>query len=235
MQQEEPAARPPKHPELERLLETVARFRGEGGCAWYESQTHESLVPYLTEESAEVIDAIEEGAPGDLREELGDLLFQVLFHADIAAAAGEFTFEDVARDQAEKLLARNPHVFGPAPTRDMDEIIRLWEEAKAREKRDRTSVLDGVSHAMPALALAAKVLRRAERLGLETAPEALTGGVHGLEKEDSFGEALLAAVAAANQAGFDAEGSLRRAVRRLESRIREHEAAAAAEDSAEGR
>lgn len=220
-----------QHPELLGLAELMRDFRGEQGCAWHEAQTHESLVPYLTEESAEVIDAIENGTPEDLREELGDLLFQVLFHADIAEAAGEFTLEDVAREQAAKLRHRNPHVFGDQPTRDMEEIIRLWQAGKAEQKRDRTSVLDGIAHAMPALALAAKVLGRGEEIGVDVLPETLSaqnrkGGVDAEEQqtdkyqEDAFGDALLAAVAAGRSADFDAERALRGAIRRLEARIR---------------
>ncbi|MDJ1370820.1 MazG family protein [Gulosibacter molinativorax] len=223
---------PVSHPELVALAELMRDFRGEHGCAWHEQQTHESLVPYLTEESAEVIDAIETGTPADLREELGDLLFQVLFHSDIAEAAGEFTLEDVAREQAAKLRHRNPHVFGDTPTRDVDEIIRLWHERKAEQKRHRTSVLDGISHAMPALALAAKVLGRAEELGMDVSPEQLAAlAVGEEEQEDKFGGSLLATVSAARAAAFDSERALRGAVRRLEYRIREHEAGTSREQS----
>ncbi|WP_258071089.1 MazG nucleotide pyrophosphohydrolase domain-containing protein [Pseudoclavibacter sp. RFBG4] len=154
-------------PELLRLLSVVEAFRGEAGCAWYEEQTHATLVKYLTEESAELVEALESDDPTDIREELGDVLFQVLFHSDIAAqrAQGAFTLEDVAREQADKLVRRNPHVFGPTPTRDVDEIIRLWQEAKAIEKRDRTSVLDGVPRGMSALALAQKLLGKERQVG----------------------------------------------------------------------
>lgn len=233
-----------EHPELVALAELMRQFRGEHGCAWHEQQTHESLVPYLTEESAEVIDAIERGTPADLREELGDLLFQVLFHADIAEAAGEFTLEDVARDQAAKLRHRNPHVFGDTPTRDVDEIVRLWHARKAEQKQHRTSVLDGISHAMPALALAAKVIGRAEELGMNVSPESFVGRAAAWPEEssaqpeedaagediaeqqyyeDAFGDSLLAAVAAGREAMFDAERALRGAVRRLEERVRAEE------------
>ncbi|MGO1545437.1 MAG: MazG family protein [Gulosibacter sp.] len=230
------------HPELLALAELMNRFRGEQGCAWHEQQTHESLVPYLTEESAEVIDAIETGTPDDLREELGDLLFQVLFHADIARSEGHFTLEDVARDQAAKLRQRNPHVFGDTPTRDVDEIIRLWTEAKAQQKQHRTSVLDGIAPGMPALALAAKVLGRAEEPGMNVSPEELTaqaaGGEHAGDEstEDAFGQSLLAAVAAGRDAGLDSERALRQAVRRLMEQIRnverERAQAGAAQDGA---
>lgn len=160
------------HPELNRLLAVVDAFRGAGGCAWYEEQTHASLVKYLTEETAELVEALEDDNPADIKEELGDVLFQVLFHSDIAAqrGSGAFTLEDVAREQADKLLRRNPHVFGPNPTRDIDEIIRLWQEAKAIEKRDRTSVLDGVPRDMSAIALAQKLLGRERQVGAVPVP-----------------------------------------------------------------
>lgn len=164
-----------ERPELLRLLGVVEAFRGDAGCAWYEEQTHATLVKYLTEESAELVEALESDDPTDIREELGDVLFQVLFHSDIAAqrVQGSFTLEDVAREQADKLVRRNPHVFGPTPTRDIDEIIRLWQEAKAVEKRDRTSVLDGVPRGMSALALAQKLLGKERQVGaaaLSTSP-----------------------------------------------------------------
>lgn len=156
------------------LLTLVDRFRRpegvtDGGCAWYEAQTGESLIPYLQEETAELVEAIEHGSAADRREELGDVLFQVLFHADLAAAAGEFDLGDVADDQAEKLRRRNPHVFGDRPTRDIDAIIEMWRAAKAIEKSDRESVLDGIAFGMPALALAAKVLGRAAEAGIAPA------------------------------------------------------------------
>ncbi|GAB3291233.1 MazG nucleotide pyrophosphohydrolase domain-containing protein [Pseudoclavibacter terrae] len=161
-----------EHPELLRLLEVVEAFRGEGGCAWYEEQTHATLVKYLTEETAELVEALEDDDPTDIREELGDVLFQVLFHSDIASTrgSGAFTLEDVAREQADKLVRRNPHVFGPTPTRDIDEIIRLWQEAKAVEKRDRTSVLDGVPRDMSALALAQKLLGKERQVAAAVSP-----------------------------------------------------------------
>lgn len=230
---------PTPHPELDRLLDIVARFRGDAGCAWYEEQTHRSLVPYLQEETAELVDALETGSPQERREELGDVLFQVLFHADVAAAHGEFDFEDVARDQAEKLLRRNPHVFGATPTRDIEEILRLWHEAKAVEKAARTSVLDGIAFGMPALALADKLLGKADGVdGVEVLPDRDHGGAaadpprgHAGEARGPFadeaelGDALLGIVVAARASGLDAERALREASRRLADRIRTAEAA----------
>lgn len=205
---------------MQQLIATVERFRGDGGCAWFEAQTHRSLVKYLVEETAELVDAIEAGDDTEIREELGDVLFQVLFHANIAADRGAFTLDDVADEQRDKLVRRNPHVFGPTPTRDIDEIIRMWEEAKAIEKRDRTSVLDGIARSMPALALAEKVLGRGAKVDARLAAPLEAGGD---AAEAAFGDELLASIERARGEGIDAERALRGAVRRLEGRIREAE------------
>lgn len=215
---------------MQELIATVEQFRGDGGCAWFEAQTHRSLVKYLVEETAELVDAIEAGDDAGMREELGDVLFQVLFHANIAAARGAFTLDDVAAEQQDKLVRRNPHVFGPNPTRDIDEIIRLWEEAKAIEKRDRTSVLDGIARAMPAIAHAEKVLGKGAKVDARLADPADLAAVGGDDDagsesgEAAFGNELLAMVARARADGIDAERALREAVRRLEHRIRAAEA-----------
>ncbi|MGO2112657.1 MAG: MazG family protein [Pseudoclavibacter sp.] len=225
------------HPELDRLLDVVSRFRGEGGCAWYEAQTHESLVKYLIEESHELVDALESGDADHIREELGDVLFQVLFHASIGELRDDgraFGVGEVARDQADKLVRRNPHVFGETPTRDMDEIIRLWSEAKAVEKRDRESIVDGVPAGLPALARADKLLGKARQVGLEgdsdggvadsgaarAVAEAVRDDAEHRAAEAALGERLLDVVREARAAGLDAERALRRATRELESRIR---------------
>ncbi|MGV9193479.1 MazG family protein [Microbacterium sp. MC2] len=139
-------------------------------CVWSQRMTHRDLVPYLVEESAELIDAVESGSRDDLREELGDLLWQVLFHAEIAARDGEepFGIDDVARGLTAKMVRRHPHVFGDAVATTPEEVLVHWNAAKAAEKRTRTSVLDGVSAHMPSLALAQKLLSRAARLPTST-------------------------------------------------------------------
>lgn len=218
------------HPELDRLLDLVARFRGDDGCAWFEAQTHASLVPYLLEEAHELIDALESGDADHIREELGDVLFQVLFHASIGALRDDgraFTLEDVARDQADKLVRRNPHVFGDRPTRDMDEIIRLWREAKAVEKRDRVSSVDGIPAGLAALARADKLLGKAAEVGMEepTSPAQLLPEALRASAEAQLGERLLDVVRDARAQGLDAERALRDATRQLESRIRATESA----------
>jgi XTP/dITP diphosphohydrolase len=211
-------------PELTRLVAVMARLRGPGGCAWDAEQTHESLVRYLIEETAELVEAIESGDVDAMREELGDVLYQVLFHADLAAATGEgFDLEDVAAATARKMIGRHPHVFGDTAAADAEAVVGVWEEQKRREKAHRTSVLDGVPMGMPSLLLAEKLLGRAARVGLEVRPAA-----PGPADEEALGDALLDTVVAAATQGLDAERALRGAVRRLTTRIRGAEAVAEA-------
>jgi MazG family protein len=208
-----------------RLLELVAvmdRLRRE--CPWDRRQTHRSLVPYLLEETYETLEAIESGeGPGarpdyvHLREELGDLLLQVYFHSRLAEEAGAegFTIEDVAGGIVDKLVHRHPHVFASEEDEEpmsADEVDRSWERLKAAEK-GRTSVLDGIPAALPALSLADKVVGRAARVEVEPA----TG--------ESVGDRLLALVVEARAEGVDAEQALRDAVRRLAGNVRIAEAA----------
>jgi XTP/dITP diphosphohydrolase len=208
--------------ELDRLVAVMARLRGPGGCPWDAEQTHESLVRYLIEETAELVEAIETHDVPAMREELGDVLYQVLFHADLASATpGEgFDVQDVARDTAAKMIGRHPHVFGDEEAADADAVVEVWEAQKRREKAHRTSVLDGVPMQMPSLLLAEKLLGRAERAGLEVRPAA-----PGPDDEEALGDALLDSVIAAAAKGLDAERALRGAIRRLTARIRETEQA----------
>ncbi|QAY60900.1 nucleoside triphosphate pyrophosphohydrolase [Microbacterium protaetiae] len=193
-------------------------------CVWSQQITHRDLVPYLVEESAELIDAVEAGSRADMREELGDLLWQVLFHAEIASRDVDepFDIDDVADGLVEKMVRRHPHVFGDAVARTPEEVLVLWNAAKAAEKQERRSVLDGVSERMPSLALAQKLLGRAgsrslsERSGSKRADAPAT--------EAELGDELLALVAHARGNGWDAERALRERLRRLEDEIRAAEA-----------
>ncbi|MEO5852045.1 MAG: MazG family protein [Nocardioides sp.] len=184
----------------------MRRLRAE--CDWKRAQTHRSLARYLLEETHETLDAIDTGdETGDwahLREELGDLLLQVYFHAVIAEEAGEFTLEDVAADIVEKMRRRNPHVFGSADATGPAAVNDLWESVKAAEK-PRTSVTDGLPPGLPALLYADKVL---DRLG-RTAGSPVV-----IDPADDLGDRLLALVAQARAAGTDPEQALRDAVRR---------------------
>lgn len=195
------------------FLEVMRRLRAE--CAWKAGQTHRSLARYLLEETHETLEAIDTGDVDLLREELGDLLLQVYFHAVIAEESGEFTIDDVAGDIIAKMHRRNPHVFRPdadSPT-EAAEIDAAWQRIKAEEKQ-RTSVTDGLPPGLPALLYADKVLDRLERAGGHVpAPTTGTGDRPGADA--TIGDRLLAVVADARRAGVDPEQALRDAVRRL--------------------
>ena len=206
------------HPHLDELIATLERLRAPGGCVWDRAQTHESLVRYLVEESAELVEAIEDGSRDEQVEELGDVLYQVLFHADIAAEAGEYTIEDVAEHMTRKMVGRHPHVFGDAVASTPEEVTISWEAIKAVEKAHRTSVLDGIPPGMPALALAEKVIGRAARVGV--VPSAIPAPA----TEEELGAQLLAIVSGARDAGLDAERALRGAIRGLQGDVRVAEA-----------
>ena len=211
---------------LDELVAVMARLRAPGGCPWDADQTHESLVQYLIEETYELIEAIETGDRDEMIEELGDVLYQVLFHADIAAhTPGEdFDIQDVAEHMTAKMVGRHPHVFGDRTAETADDVVGFWDELKKQEKPGRTSVLDGIPQAMPSLALADKLLGRAEKVGLLELGE--SGGVQ-VGSEDELGPLLLAIVASAKAQGLDAERALRSTLRDLQGEIREHEASSA--------
>lgn len=204
---------------LRRAVETMRAVRER--CVWTQDIDHRALIPYLIEESAELADAVEAGGRDDLREELGDLLWQVLFHAEIASGDAEdpFDIDDVAEGLIAKMVHRHPHVFGDETATTPEQVLVLWNAAKAEEKRARTSVLDGVSHRMPSLALAQKLAGKAEDAGL-----ALPAS-RPVASEAELGEELAALVAEARRRGFDAERALRENIRLTENRIRRAEAA----------
>lgn len=184
------------------LVATMARLRAE--CGWKAAQTHRTLARHLLEETYETVEAIENGDAADLCEELGDVLLQVYLHAAIAAEAGEFDIEDVARGLHEKMLRRNPHVFGDVEETDPARINEAWEAAKAAEK-ERADLFEGIPLELPALSRAAKVLERLDRAGAVVPPG----------DPDDLGERLLGVVAEARVAGVDPEQALRHAVRRI--------------------
>ncbi len=192
-------------------------------CVWSQRITHRDLVPYLIEESHEVIDAVESGTRADLREELGDLLWQVLFHSAIAAEDPDdpFDIDDVADTLTEKMVRRHPHVFAGEVATTPEEVLVHWNAAKAAEKRTRESVLDGVPRGMPALALAQKLVGRAAGAGVETAPTTSE-----VASEADLGEALLGLVSLARTHGWDAERALRERLRTLEADVRDVESGA---------
>jgi XTP/dITP diphosphohydrolase len=199
---------------LRAAAETMRQVRER--CVWSQRITHRDLVPYLIEESHELIDAVEGADRVEMREELGDLLWQVLFHAAVAAQDPEdpFDIDDVARGLTEKMVRRHPHVFSDAVATTPEEVLVHWNAAKAREKRERRSVLDGVPSGMPALARAQKVLGRVAEV--VEVPAAASGAA----SEAELGDALLALVARARAEGWDAERALRERLRRLEDEVR---------------
>lgn len=206
---------------LRAAAETMRQVRER--CVWSQRITHDDLVPYLIEEAHELIDAVETGDRAELREELGDLLWQVLFHAAVAAqdADDPFDIDDVARGLAEKMVRRHPHVFADAVATTPEEVLVHWNAAKAAEKHERRSVLDGIPAGMPALARAQKVLGRAGRVGAGPRPiTAVPSGIAGPASEAELGDALLMLVVQARENGWDAERALRERIRALEDEVR---------------
>lgn len=215
------AAENPTPEPFRMLRETMHRLAWPGGCAWHEVQTHEMLIPYLIEETAEFVDAVERGLPGaEVAGELGDVLYQVLFHAAIAERDGEgWDFGAVAAQLNAKLIARHPHVFGDRGYMSVDELHAEWERLKedaAGEDRGTRGALDGIPAGMPTLARAAKVVERLKRA--ELIDPAAAGDEPPNVDESEIGDALLALVIRANAAGVDADRALRLATARLADR-----------------
>ncbi|MEA3188788.1 MAG: nucleoside triphosphate diphosphatase [Chthoniobacter sp.] len=226
--------------ELERLREIVARLRAPDGCPWDREQTHSSLCAHLVEEAYEVAEAIDRNDDPHLREELGDLLLQVVMHAQIAAETGRFDLEQIAGGIADKLVRRHPHVFGENKLPDSDAVLKQWDEIKRGEKGDRPeSILDGVSMGLPALMRATKVQQRAARVGfdwaelhsvvekireevLEVEAEIRSGARERLEEE--IGDLLFTVVNLTRKAKFEAELLLNNATGKFISRFQKLEA-----------
>lgn len=216
------------------LVKVQAALRAPGGCPWDAEQTHASLARHLLEEAHELLEAIDAGDDAALRDELGDVLLQVTFHAQIAADEGRFDVDDVAEALVRKLVHRHPHVFGGADVADADEVLLNWERLKASEPqsvgRDPAALDDHIPASLPALARAAKVQRRAASQGFEwrdvgsalaalreeleeLAAEVADAGASSEDVEGEVGDVLFAAVAVARKAGVDAESALRRTTR----------------------
>ncbi len=206
---------------IHKLIEVMAALRDPlGGCPWDIEQDFSTIAPYTIEEAYEVADAIERGELGELRDELGDLLFQVLFHARMAEELGEFTFDDVVSAIVEKMVRRHPHVFGDEQVADAEAQTRAWEALKAKERKDKghpQSLLDGVTLGLPALKRAEKLQKRAAQSDFnlpEIAPVfdkvcVEIDGKDGKTLEGEIGELLFACVNLARHAGVDPEQALR--------------------------
>lgn len=209
----------------------VARLRAPDGCPWDREQTHASLRPYLQQEAYEVLAVLDEGPPQRLAEELGDLLFQVLLHTQLAEEAGEFTMTQVLSGLAAKLVRRHPHVFGDARLGTAGEVVQQWEQLKRSERGGEESALAGVPKAMAALAYAQELLRRAAEAGFAW-PESrdvidkLAEELEELQRaesreraEEEFGDLLLNLANYARYLGIDAEQALRRAGHKFRRRF----------------
>lgn len=191
------------------LVRVMARLRGPDGCPWDREQTHASLARHLLEETHETLEAIDAGDPERLRDELGDVLLQVVFHAQMAADDGVFDVDGVAEGIVRKLVRRHPHVFGDATVSGADEVLANWEKIK-EEERGRARVDDAIPASLPALARAAKVQRRAADALREALGSLETAGDDAAAIEARLGDLLFAAVAVARAHGIDAEQALRR-------------------------
>ena len=152
---------------FERLLEIMERLRSEDGCPWDRAQTHETLKAYLIEEAYELLEALDRAETERIKEELGDLLFQIVFHVQIAKEEGQFTMEDVIEGINQKMLTRHPHVFGGESLRTADEVLERWDQHKKREGKLKESLMEGLPKALPALLKALRAQERAARVGFD--------------------------------------------------------------------
>ncbi|WP_142846940.1 nucleoside triphosphate pyrophosphohydrolase [Telmatospirillum sp. J64-1] len=236
---------------LDRLLQIMARLRDpETGCPWDLEQTFATIAPHTIEEAYEVADAIAKGDMAHLKDELGDLLFQVVFYAQMAREEGHFDFQDIAAAVAEKMLRRHPHVFGDAEIGSAEAQTRAWEETKAAERaakgQEEQGALAGVALALPALTRALKLQKRAGRVGFDWAEahqvldkieEEIAELRHEIDEgapsdrlEDEIGDVLFACVNLARKLDLDPEGALRRTNAKFERRFRHIEARLAAQN-----
>jgi tetrapyrrole methylase family protein/MazG family protein len=222
--------------DISALVDVMKRLRGQGGCPWDREQNHESLKPYLLEEAYEVLDAIDKNNDNALREELGDLLLQIVFHAQIAAEENRFTIEDVAGTIVEKLRRRHPHVFGERKVKDSDEVLRNWEAIKKGEGKE--SVLSGVPGGLPALLRARRVQEKAKRVGFDW--DSIDGVMTKVNEEmrelkeasesgdrarvdEEFGDLLFSLVNFSRFLRVDAEDSLRKTIDKFSTRFQRME------------
>ncbi len=223
------------YPNLEKLIEIVEILRSENGCSWDREQTHSSLKINMLEEAYEAVDAINDNDMKHLKEELGDVLLQVVLHAQIAKEEKAFDIEDVAKVLSDKLIHRHPHVFGEIKVSSTQEILDNWEKLKQEEKPHRKSVMDGVSKSQSALMSAQKISKKAVKVGFEWTDEnSLYNCVQSEikefaaaetpdEKEDELGDILFAVVNLARWNNIDAEQALIRANNKFMTRFRKME------------
>jgi len=215
---------------VDTVMRIVERLRAPDGCPWDREQTHASLRPHLLEEAYEALAALDSGEPARLRDELGDLLLQIALHAELAREEGTFDANEVARRLNEKLIRRHPHVFAGTQVSSGGELLAQWERIKRDEQEgDAHGLLDGVPRELPALFAAERMLERAARVKLE--PPRLDLPLD-IDDQDFLGDLLFDVVAAAREAGFDAETALREANERFAAHVGRVEARAVAEGRA---
>lgn len=211
---------------VERLVQVMDQLRSPGGCPWDAEQTHESLARYLLEETYEALEAMDQGDLGSLREELGDLLLQVVFHARIAQESEPtFSLDAIAQGVVDKLVRRHPHVFTDLVVTSNEELEANWAKIKEKEKQ-RESVTDGVPLAMPALQLATQLIYRARKSGVVAGDSEVKESVReviGEVSQEQIAALLVATVELAREADIDAESVLRAEMMRFRTRVRESE------------
>jgi tetrapyrrole methylase family protein/MazG family protein len=227
-----------KYPNLEKLVDIIAVLRSENGCPWDREQTHKSLRPNMLEEAYEAVDAIDDGDISNLREELGDVLLQVVLHAQIAKDNNEFDIEDVAKELSEKLIHRHPHVFGSEKVNSADDVVVNWDKLKQEEKTYRKSILDGISKSQSALMSAQKISKKVVKVGFEwDSVESLKKCIQSEFKEfdeavagkdtdameDEMGDIFFAVVNLARWYKIDAEQALLRANKKFIRRFKKME------------
>jgi len=223
---------PKKEPDsFTELKNIIARLRGSDGCPWDKKQTHASLKPFLVEESYEVLQALDEGIPEKLRDELGDLLLQIMLHAQIAAESEQFDIDDVVRGISDKLIHRHPHVFGSRKVKDVVEVEQNWEALKQEERVEGESILAGMPEKMPALTYSQSMQRRVAGVGfdwkeVEEIIDKLAEEVAEIkqapdqqEKAKEFGDLLFTLANMARRLDIDLEMALRSANRRFYRRF----------------
>ena len=211
---------------VEQLVQVMDQLRSPGGCPWDAEQTHESLARYLLEETYEALEAMDQGDLGSLREELGDLLLQVVFHARIAQESDPtFSLDAIAQGVVDKLVRRHPHVFTDLVVTSNEELETNWAKIKEEEKQ-RESVTDGVPQAMPALQLATQLIYRARKSGVVAGDSKVKESLRdviGEVNQEQIAALLVASVELAREADIDAESVLRAEMMRYRSRVRESE------------
>lgn len=209
---------------LAKLIAVMDQLRSPGGCPWDAEQTHQSLLEYLLEESHELIEAVETGDRADLREELGDVLLQVVFHARIAQEdnSDPFDIDEIAELTAAKLISRHPHVFADQSAQTPQDVEAIWHERKKVEK-GRNSLLDGIPNTLPALMLATKVLKRTKHLPIPSSVLIPTELTAQLNTESEIGEMLFELVKIARLQKIDPEAALRAAIRRYQELVKDTE------------